>query len=299
MTDSAAPAAWRFDLVPLPDGRVCEAMVHGDRERALVHQPGTPTGAAPDQLLVDVAERFGLSVVVPLRPGYGRSTPNPGRRIADVPADIEAVLAHLGVREFVSSGFSGGGPHSFATAALASTCKAAAVNVSPAPRDAEGLDYYAGMAESNHEEWALADQGEEAVRPWLEKHGAMIVERATDAFLDTFDDCLPEVDRAVMVTAAERMSAGLRKALEVGIDGWLEDDIALTTPWGFDIRAVTTPLTFWAGRQDAFVSPDHTVWMAQQVPAADLHLLGDHGHLSLPRAHMFDIVGDLVTKAGW
>jgi pimeloyl-ACP methyl ester carboxylesterase len=296
MTDSA----WRYDLVPLPDGRTCEVLLHGDGDRALVHQPGTPSSPAPDKLLVDVAAAHGLRVVVPLRPGYGNSTPNPGRCMADVAADIEAVIQHLGISEFISAGYSGGGGHSLACAALAPSCKAAAVVVSPAPRDAEGLDYYAGMAESNYEEWALADKGEDAVRPWLEEHGAILRERPVESFVELFDDALPPVDREEIThESQERMTVGWKKGLSTGIEGWLEDDIALTTPWGFDISAVTTPVAFWSGRQDVLVSPDHTVWMAQRLPAADLHLIGAHGHISLPRAHMHDIVADLVGKAGW
>lgn len=292
-------AGWTYTLVPLPDGRTCEVLGYGDQDRALVHQPGTPSGAAPDALLAEVSDSFGLRVVIPLRPGYGASTPNPGRRMADVPGDIEAVVARLGVREFVSAGYSGGGPHSLATAALAPSCRAAAVVVSPAPRDAEGLDYYAGMAASNFEEWSLADQGADAVRPWLEKHGAEIRDRPVDMFVALTDDALPEPDRAVITADAARVGAGLSKALENGIEGWLEDDIALTTPWGFDLGTVTTPVAFWAGRQDRFISYTHSVWMAQQVPGSDLHLLGAHGHMSLMRALLPDLLGDLIAKAGW
>ena len=90
-------ADWRYEIAPLPDGRQCEVLLHGDGSRALVHQPGTPSSPAPDKLLVDVAARYGIRVVVPLRPGYGNSTPNPGRCMADVAADIEAVVQHLGI----------------------------------------------------------------------------------------------------------------------------------------------------------------------------------------------------------
>ncbi|MFF0145717.1 pimeloyl-ACP methyl ester carboxylesterase [Amycolatopsis sulphurea] len=298
MSAELAPG-WSSELVSLPDGRTCEVLVHGDQERALVHQPGTPSGTAPDPLLAEVGDALGLRVVIPLRPGYGSSTPNPGRRMADVPGDIEAVVAKLGVREFISAGYSGGGPHSLATAALAPSCKAAAVVVSPAPRDAEGLDYYDGMAASNHEEWALADQGIEAVRPWLERHGAEIRENPVANFVELTSDALPDVDRAVILGDAGRVGAGLAKALENGIEGWLEDDIALTTPWGFDLPSVTTPVAFWAGRQDKFISCRHTAWMALQIPGSDLHLLAEHGHLSLMRALLPELLGDLIRKAGW
>jgi pimeloyl-ACP methyl ester carboxylesterase len=290
---------WEFVVVPLPDGRVCEVLTHGSGERALVHQPGTPSGAAPDPLLSDVCDPRGLRVLAPLRPGYGRSTPNPGRRIADVPADIEAVAAHLGVREFITAGYSGGGPHSLATAALAPSCRAAAVVVSPAPRDAEGLDYYAGMAPSNHEEWALADQGEAAVRSWLETHGLELLSRPATNFLDLFGDSFCAADRAVVLADPKRVGAGQSKALENGIEGWLEDDIAMTTPWGFDLPTVSTPVAFWSGRQDQFISYQHVVWMAQQIPASDLHLLGNHGHMSLMRELLPQLVDDLMAKAGW
>lgn len=296
----ALDSGWAYELVPLPDGRTCEALLYGEGVRALVHQPGTPSTPAPDELLAGIADRHRLRIVIPLRPGYGRSTPRPGRCMADVAHDNEAVVRHLGVTEFVSTGCSGGGGHSFATAALAPSCKAAAVVVSPAPRDAEGLDYYAGMAASNHEEWALADQGEAAVRPWLEEHGPVLRDRPVEEFIDLFEDAIPEIDRHFMTTeSAERMAAGWRKGLESGIEGWLEDDIALTTPWGFDIASVTIPLVFWSGRLDAFVSSDHTVWMAERAPGSDLHLLGSHGHISLQRTQLPAIVADLVEKAGW
>ncbi|HET7572408.1 MAG TPA: alpha/beta hydrolase [Gaiellaceae bacterium] len=291
---------WTWELVPLPDGRDCEVLLYGEGERALLHQPGTPSSPAPDPLLAGVVDRLGLRLLIPLRPGYGRSTPNPGRRMADVAADNEAVARRLGVTEFVSTGCSGGGGHSLATAALAPSCRAAAVVVSPAPRDAEGLDYYAGMAPSNHEEWALADQGEDAVRPWLEEHGPILRARPVEEFIATFEDAIPEVDRHFMTTeSAERYAQGWSKGLERGIEGWLEDDIALTTPWGFDLGSVTTPVAFWTGALDAFVSSDHSVWMAARVPGADLHVLGGHGHISLQRTFLPAIVDDLAQKAGW
>lgn len=297
---TTADEGWRYELVPLPDGRSCEALLYGEGQRALMHQTGTPSTPAPDKLLAGIAERHGLRVVIPLRPGYGRSTPKPGRSIADVGRDNEAVVRQLGITEFVSTGCSGGGPHSLATAALAPSCKAAAVVVSPAPRDAEGLDYYRGMAESNHEEWALADQGEDAVRPWLEKHYELIREGSMDAFVELFDDAIPQCDLDFLTTeSADRMAAGWRKGFEAGVEGWLGDDIAMTTPWGFDITAVTTPVAFWSGKQDVFVSSDHTLWMSQQLPGSDLHLIGAHGHISLQRTTLPAIVADLVRKAGW
>ncbi len=42
------------------------------------------------------------------RPGYGRSTRLPGRTVADVAADVRAVLDHLGIALCRTVGHSGG-----------------------------------------------------------------------------------------------------------------------------------------------------------------------------------------------
>ena len=294
---------WKYDLVPLPDGRVMEVLVRdGDTgSRAVLWFTGTPGGAIPDEDLAEQADRYGLRLIQPLRPGYGHSSPRPGRRVVDFAEDVDHVLQHYGVTEVITMGASGGGPHSLAMAAALPQCRASGVLVTVAPRDAEGLDFYDGMGLSNQEEWHLADQGEEAVRPWLEKSAAdMHPEEGTDGILDLFDDSVSEVDKRTMASSAgANLSARFAKAIEVGIEGWLEDDLALTTPWGYDPADVARPVTFWTGKQDWFVSYKHTVWLAERVPSADLHVFADHGHLSLRPAYLTQIVDDLVTRAGW
>lgn len=294
---------WRYDLVPVSDDRVLEVLVRGGDtgSRAVLWFTGTPGGAIPDEDLAAQADRYGLRLIQPLRPGYGQSSPRPGRRVVDFAEDVDRVLQHYGVAEAVTMGASGGGPHSLAMAAVLPQCRAASVLVTVAPREAEGLDFYDGMSLSNQEEWRLADQGPDAVRPWLEKAAAdMHPEEGTDGILDLFDDSVSAVDRQAMASpAGANLSARFAKAIEAGIEGWFEDDIALTTPWGFAPESVTRPVTFWTGKQDYFVSYKHTVWLAERVPDADLHVFAGHGHLSLRPAHLTAIVDDLVGRAGW
>ncbi len=52
------------------------------------------------------------------RPGYGLSTPLPGRSIADWVPDGIAVADHLGIDRFVAVGVSTGGAYALALAAL-------------------------------------------------------------------------------------------------------------------------------------------------------------------------------------
>jgi pimeloyl-ACP methyl ester carboxylesterase len=292
---------WNYSLVPLRDGRANEVLVSGDQERALVWFTGTPGGAVPHDAFARQAHDRGLRLVMPLRPGYGQSTPRPSRRIVDFADDVDQVLQHLGIDEVVVAGGSGGGPNALAMASALPQCRAAAVLVSPAPRNAEGLDYYEGMALSNQEEWRLADQGEDAVRPWLDKHRTVLVGQSIDHFIDTFDDSVAPVDReAWLAPDAPPMGPSIQKALESGIEGWLEDDLAMTVlDWGFALEDITTPVTFWTGRLDQFVSWRHTLWMAERVPGAHLHVHGDEGHVSLKHHHFEEILHDVLRLAGW
>jgi pimeloyl-ACP methyl ester carboxylesterase len=51
------------------------------------------------------------------RPGYGRTSRRPDRRIADVVDDVRAVLEVVGWDRFAVWGGSGGAPHALAIAA--------------------------------------------------------------------------------------------------------------------------------------------------------------------------------------
>ena len=86
--------------------------------RPLVVHEGTPVGLVVNSRLGVAAAERGLRIVQVARPGYEGSTPQPGRRVAGMAEDVATVLDAIGADTFVSIGFSGGGPHSIACAAL-------------------------------------------------------------------------------------------------------------------------------------------------------------------------------------
>jgi len=65
----------------------------------------------------DAAAR-GLRLICYDRPGYGGSTPQPGRTVASCAADVRAICAELDISRLAIWGISGGGPHVLACAAL-------------------------------------------------------------------------------------------------------------------------------------------------------------------------------------
>ena len=64
--------------------------------------------------------------------------------MADAAGDVAAILDALGLDRFLTIGWSGGGPHALACAALLSgRCEAAAILAGVAPYHADGLDFLA------------------------------------------------------------------------------------------------------------------------------------------------------------
>src|SRR4029077_18273473 len=117
----------------------------------------------------DAAAR-GLRLISYDRPGYGGSSPQPGRSVADCAGDVRAICTELGIDRLAMWGMSGGGPHVLACAALLPDLVTAAASLaSPAPLDAAGLDYFAGMGRGHVDDIRLFLTDEAAARKKLDK----------------------------------------------------------------------------------------------------------------------------------
>jgi pimeloyl-ACP methyl ester carboxylesterase len=211
--------------------------------------------------------------------------------------DVVAIADHLGIEQFFAVGMSGGGPHALACAALLGERVLAAATIgSVAPYGAEGLDWTDGMGEENLVEFAAAVAGAEELGAYLERmRGEM--QGVTGADVQTsLAGLLSDVDRGVLSGEyAEHLAEAMRRALEPGIWGWFDDDIACLRDWGFGLAAITRPVTIWQGRQDLFVPFAHGEWLAARVPGARAQLLDDHGHLSIGLGRYGDVLDGLLA----
>lgn len=286
--------------VARPGGRVLEALSDGPQGRlGLLFQNGTPTAAALYPPLVEAAAARGLGTVTYSRPGYAGSSEHPGRSVADAAQDAAAVLDALGVERFVTVGWSGGGPHALACAALLpDRCAAAATLAGVAPYPAEGLDWLAGMGEENVEEFGAALRGEAALTPWLRSQAAQLATVTGGDIAQALGGLVGEADRAALTgDFADFMAGTFRRAVSTGIAGWRDDDLAFTRPWGFELAAIERPVAVWQGDQDRMVPFAHGAWLAAHVPGARAHLLPGEGHLSLGLAALDRILDDLLELA--
>jgi len=252
--------------------------------------------------MIEAAAQRGLRMVTCARPGYGASTPRPGRRVADVTQDVTAVLDELGAAHFVTVGWSGGGPHALACAArLPGRCLAAASMAGVAPHSAEGLDWVAGMGAENIEEFGAALAGEGPLTSFLEPAAAELATVTGPAVAESLGGLVSAADKAVAGGEfADYLAASFRAAVRTGIAGWRDDDLAFVADWGFTMAEVGAgaPVTIWQGDQDMMVPPAHGTWLAGHVPGARAHLLPAEGHLTLGVTSFGAILDDLLDLAG-
>jgi pimeloyl-ACP methyl ester carboxylesterase len=54
----------------------------------------------------------------------------------------------------------------------------------------------------------------------------------------------------------------------LGLDGWVDDVIALARPWGFDVASIKAPVSIWHGSRDTRVPRAHTEWLLAHLPNA-------------------------------
>lgn len=286
--------------VQLPDGRELDALVAGDPEGpGLLFQHGTPGDATRYETWFADAGTRGLRAVAYSRPGYASSTRHQGRSVASAADDVTALLDHLGIGTFMTIGGSGGGPHAIACAArLPDRCLASAALVTIAPWGSVGLDWYAGMAQINIDEFGAALDGEDALREWMAAHGEEFRNITGPQMVSALGDALPPVDQAVATGEwAAKQAAGIRRGLEHGFDGWVDDDLAFTQPWGFELETIRVPVRIWQGELDRLVPWAHGPWLAERIPGATFRLAEGHGHFSLGVANRTEILDDLLRAA--
>jgi pimeloyl-ACP methyl ester carboxylesterase len=283
-------------VVRTEDGRALSVEEWGDpggRPVFLLHgTPGSRTGPHPKAALL---YRLGIRLIAYDRPGYGDSTRLLGRLVVHAARDVEEIADALDIERFAVVGRSGGGPHALACAALLGhRITRAAALVSPAPRNAEGFDWYSGMTAQNVEAFIVAESGIAALAERIVPHADAI--RADPvAHLPFAVDGLPASDRRVLSDFGIRtmLASNFSEAFKSSAAGWIDDVLAFVAPWGFDPARITVPVALWHGREDWFMPVGHSRWLAGRITTATLTVEGG-GHFGAMRV-LPEIVRELAA----
>lgn len=232
----------------------------------LIWHPGSPHTGEPLAPLLSVAHARGIRVVTYARPGYGGSTPFEGRNAASGAHDTARVADAFGVDRFAVMGYSGGGPPALACAALLGDRVIGAVTLACLAPFTEEFDWFSGMADDGAVRAARA--GREARR----------------RYADT-----AEFDRNTFTAADWTALAGewgplgedAQRAERSGPDGLVDDDVALVSPWGFDLAAIAVPVLLVHGEEDRVGPPSHGEWLHRNIPGSALWRRPGDGHVSV------------------
>jgi pimeloyl-ACP methyl ester carboxylesterase len=279
--------------VRLADGRNVAVQVSGNPSGHpvfLMHgTPGSRVAPLPRSI---VLHGLGVRLITFDRPGYGDSDRLVSRRVVDIVPDVEAIAERLGIGEFAVLGRSGGGPHALACAALLpDRVTRAGVLVSLAPRDADGLDWLAGMSDSNVEEFLNASKDPE-------EFTAALVRTAAEIRIDPGSHVtilgpeLPEADQRVVADSRlrELLARNYAEALRHSADGWIDDSIAFISPWGFEPAEIKVPVLVWHGQDDMFSPVAHSRWLADRIPSASMFIQAGAAHFAA-----IEVVPDVLS----
>lgn len=251
--------------------------------------PGSRLGPLPRGR---VLYELGVRLITFDRPGYGWSDRLVSRLVADVVPDVQAIADALELDRFAVLGRSGGGPHALACAALLpERVTRAGVLVSLAPRAAEGLDWFAGMADSNVREYTAAATEPETLATNLVQAAARI--RADPAsHVSTLSPEMPESDRRVVADVGIRtlLAQNFAEALRDSAAGWIDDALAFCAPWGFNLADIKAPVLLWHGQNDVFSPVAHARWLADQIPSAIMSIRPDTAHFGA-----LEVVPDVLS----
>ena len=264
------------------DGRQLAVEQYGDPSGhpvVLMHgTPGSRLGPVPRARVLHL---LGVRLVTFDRPGYGGSDRLASRSVADVVPDVEAIADALAIDQFAVLGRSGGGPHALACAArLPGRVTRAGALVSLAPWTAAGLDWFAGMAESNVREYTAAATNPEELTALVLRAAAAIEDNPASHVDTALDSEMPEADRQVIRDAGIRalLAENFAEALRDSADGWIDDALAFCSPWGFDPADIKVPVLVWQGERDVFTPVAHAQWLANAIPGAIMSITPNGAH---------------------
>jgi pimeloyl-ACP methyl ester carboxylesterase len=120
----------------------------------------------------------------------------------------------------------------------------------------------------------------------LEREAAGMLDRvAGDPSKVLSDDWeLSPADRTELARPerGEIIRADVAESFRAGVWGWVDDDLAMIAPWGFDTAEIRVPTRVIYGATDVLVPAQHGRWLAEHVPGADVVVADKAGHLATP-----------------
>lgn len=265
--------------IDLPDGRTLAYADLGDPDgEVVVLHHGYPNSRVLGARFDAPARDLGVRLVVPDRPGIGRSDPLRDRAIDDWPADLVALADSLGVESVPIVGVSAGCPYALSCAARVPD-RVSAVSILAGFGPVSSLDvggrlpYLFGRTVPPLFEYLLARRaalGRTDPDRYLESKAADVSEADVPSWTG-------ETGYVVLESTVE----GARN----GVEGYLTEGKLLASAWPFDLADVAIPVSLYYGDSDTLTPPPMRDALAAGIPDADLTVESGLAHLSVMEEH--------------
>lgn len=282
----------------LADGRTVAWTQSGDPEgRPVLRVPGTPGSRwavrADQQPWLD----RNLLIITTERPGFGVSSPLPGRGFAEPADDLAAILDQLGIDRLPVYGASGGAPHILALCARhPDRVSAATVLAGAAPlTDDEAED----VIPINRQARLLALEND---LPALQTLLTPIREAIVDDPLASFGEIMataPPEDLEIMSDPAwqEVFVRAEREALAQGVEGWADETMAMINRWDeIELGAIETSVLWRHAPHDRNVPSRAARRVVDALPNGQWAEWTDGGHL-VAYHREGDVLDELLSRA--
>ena len=274
----------------LNDGRALGYAQYGDVSAwpVLLFQ-GTPTSRLPHNPLDTLAP---VRLVVPERPGFGRSDFLPRRKLLDWASDVRELVDHLGIERFSVVGVSGGAPHALACGLeLSQRIRHLGVVSGVGPLEASGAT--SGMATQRKAGAWVARHAAFLLRPlfWAIRNPARNPER----FVQRFSQGFSAKDRELLDDPVIRSlrARSYAEATRRGVRGFAYEVALLSRPWGFSLSDVPCDVLLWHGEEDASTPVSMARYVEESLPRCRARYFPGEGHFVAAR-HWEEIVGALT-----
>ncbi|KAL3959195.1 hypothetical protein ACCO45_007357 [Purpureocillium lilacinum] len=321
-TSTSAPSPFSsprlHQTITLPDGRALGFAEYGDPAGApILYFHGFPSSRLEAQPVASMLSLLGVRLIALDRPGFGLSSPQPGRRIIDWAEDVRSFARGVGVDRFAVLGTSGGGPYALACAHALPRNMVAGVGLF-----ASGPPWEAGaqlMSRTRRVARAMAVRtpGEVVARridKWFAAAAAAAEEsdKTGTGTSDTKSEGVSkaeskgiateeETDRVAAIAAQreETLRIVLDEPFCQGATAAVEELRLLSDPdWGFRLEDVAyDPVRIWHGAEDANAPIAAIRYLAERVPHAVLTEYSGDSHYTMAK-YIEGAMGELLVDGG-
>ena len=277
-----------MNTIKLKDGRQLAFEQYGaENGIPVIHQHGfadSRLARHPDDRLTTEA---GVRLITVDRPGYGESSPHPGRTFLNWVTDIEQLVDQLKIDKFSVMSHSGGSPYALAIAYKLKDRVKKVVLVSPI-----GPLNVPDVSKTMHKSFGYLLKLR-WFKPLIRMAGKNEAKRANLDIVKYADNWLkdsPEQDKILFTNQGLRkmFEDGMKEAFKQGSAGW-EGDVFAGINWGFAPEEIQIPVKIFHGTADEILFAEMGRRLAQRLPYADFKLYEDEGHYCIYK-HWFEIL---------